>query len=387
MATDSERNQDAELRGLLKVVEQYALLGDNSVVRRIRNRIASLINRRAEQLGGQKISTLRPCGDGDGPRLSFEEVLEEFHADDRRRSIFLDPEEAVRAHYADFISGRLSSIEIRDPHGSLRGDQFTETIRWMRGRYPLVAVNHALARDLDEVVHQLRSLAVALENGTYTLSERNCTVRTESMGTRYTNNGRVLEEGYRVVKRCCSKDPCCNNETCGEQTIDGGWRVIWRDGDLGSPPPVMPEPYQPYPWDDREPFFPDGNNATVSSDWGWRQLGDPPRKDFHGGMDFAVPAGTLVDSIDAGRVVVVKRDGWANSGVVIESGGRTFTYWHIEPPASIAVGDSVVRGSSLGTVLSGGQEHLHYAHHEPPNGDPSKRSDANSRDPFPSGAP
>jgi hypothetical protein len=387
MAAASPNSLDLELRALLKIVEQYALLGDNSVVRRIRNRIAGLINKHAQEFGKHPVTTRRPCDRVHGlieePPLSFEDVLEEFHADDLRRSIFVDPEEAVRAHYADFISGRLAAIEIRDPRQTLRGNQFEETVQWMRGRYPLISVNHALERDISEVIHQLRSLAGAFEAGTYASKSESCTVRTESIGTRFTNNGRVLEEGYRQVRRCCSKDPCCGNVTCGEQTVGGGWRVIWQDGTLTNPPPVMPEPYRPYPWNDHEPFFPTGNNATVSSDWGWRSLGAPPRADFHGGMDFAVPAGTAVSSIDAGRVVLVRRDGWGNSGVVIESGGRTMTYWHIDPRTGLEVGDAVARGNALGTVLAGGEQHLHYAHHEPPNGDPSLRTDANSRDPFP----
>lgn len=372
----------SDFEKLIQDIDDISTLGDNSVVRRIKNRLYDTLSPIASEYNVDIHAPLRRCGPDRDPILSLSDVVDEFQADDRRRSVFIDPEEAVIANLIDYYSGRIKSIEFRNPNKSIDFDALKEkTIEHMRGVYPVVTINHELARDNAEVVFLLRQLADEIESKSNAVSiQKKCSRRTESLGTRWSNNGRTLEKGYRIIEKCCSKDPCCGNETCGEQSVGGGWDVIWTDGDTSTPPPVIPDDFTPEPWSNRQPFFDDQNAGTLVSDWGWRNLSGGT--DFHGGIDIAVPAGTFVNSINSGEVVAIRNTGH-NAGIVIRSGNTTYTYWHVTPDSSLNEGDVVNPGTRIGTIASGGREHLHYAHHQPPGGDTAQRNDENSVNPMP----
>ena len=364
-----------ELSALLEDIEAYAELGDNAVVRRIRSRIYEFVK------SNSSITPKRPERPCENGPLSLLDVVDEYQADDRRRSVFVDPEEAVIANLTDFHSGRLKSVEFRDPHGKLDFLQLhIDTIQTMRNIYPVVTINESLARNSSEISFLLRSMAEDFDKLSINLKE-SCTTRTESLGTRWTNNGTTLERGYRVVEKCCNaRDPCCGNQTCGERTVSGGWDVIWNDGNSTNPPPLNPDPYQPSPWNNRLPFFDDANIGRFESDWGWRTLNGIT--DFHGGIDVSAPVGTPVRSVDTGVVVALPNSGH-NSGVVIRSGQTTYTYFHITPNPQLGINTPISVGTNLGNIAPGGRAHLHYSHHLPPNGNPAQRDDANSQNPLP----
>jgi murein DD-endopeptidase MepM/ murein hydrolase activator NlpD len=152
--------------------------------------------------------------------------------------------------------------------------------------------------------------------------------------------------------------------------------------------PEQPAPvFQPAPWENRLPLFPQDTNGTISQGYGWWDLYG--ETDFHEGIDVVVPAGTEVRSVTGGEVAVVRNsDNPAMTGIVIRNGNMTYTYWHVTPERNLTSGTSVSTGTPIGQVAAwhhpDGRDrtHLHYAVHRPPEDALGLRSDLNSQSPL-----
>jgi hypothetical protein len=84
---------------------------------------------------------------------------------------------------------------------------------------------------------------------------------------------------------------------------------------------------------------------------------------FHFGIDIAVPAGTAVHAVAAGKVSFGSPADVAQNGgiVVVESAGRNFGYWHVKP--TVHPGARVPLHGLLGHVAVQPEDwgHVHFA--------------------------
>ncbi len=196
-----------------------------------------------------------------GETLSLAETIDEFQADDRRRSVFLDPAENVISTLIDYYSGRLNSVEFRNPDWAIDFEALRErALEHVRETLPIVSINHAAAQNDQEIIFLLRLLADNMEEGTFgrkgpSVSSKKCTRSTNTVGSRWSDNGRTLEIHFQEIERCCTKDGCCGNETCTTNMVRDWWDVTWRDNGSASPPLISPPPYQNVPWNNQGAYF------------------------------------------------------------------------------------------------------------------------------------
>ncbi|MGK9338492.1 M23 family metallopeptidase [Sinorhizobium meliloti] len=403
---------------LLRALDQLAPLNDNAVLRRI----ASLVLEQAgvsdpdvatafaQDFGGEfrqggPVHRALRCGgvtlvpDADYKAELMWDSVQEFTADDRRRSVFLDPKEAILVGFKDLYLGRLSAIEFRGvsmPELRLLED---DAKRQLRGKISAISIVPELFSSRREIIHALRALADELqrmEGETVRSSEDpdgfgatdpgSCMSYRESRGGRFINGGKEYVSSFVEMERCCGHDRCCGNSGCSTRQTASWESVTWRDGDLRNPPPALPERFVPRPWNNRLPLFSAPNVGTQSSDWGWRRItrNGAEIADFHGGIDITAPAGSRVWCVDAGVIAAIYRSADGNSGVIVQIGSQTHTYYHIVPASGLRVGQPIGVGDQVGTVMDLGENtHLHYAIHNPPDGDYNRRDDSNSVDPLP----
>ena len=139
--------------------------------------------------------------------------------------------------------------------------------------------------------------------------------------------------------------------------------------------------HQAYPFRNEIPFMPRGAGERVSSGFGWRNLWG--RADFHCGVDVVADAGTPVYAVVGGQVTLSRSAG-PRGGLVIYSGGRQYTYWHVTPRRGLDSGDRVRRGQQIGTLADwGGNTHLHYGLYlTGDNSSPNARETTNCVDPM-----
>ena len=380
-------------------LEALRRFGDNAVVRRM----LTLVYERMRGDVATREAACRPDVNGECRpdrcvTFSVHDGIHETRQDDRRRSVFLDPEEAFLANYSDFLEGRLDVLEFRDPGFGRDLASMEERAREvLRERVPTVVVNRYMAKSDAEVVNALRVLADRIESGESdrmaatigndrvrisAMGGETCRhLRTEVRGSRYIDNGHTHQVLYAEILECKANDGCCGNAAY-TKVGSTRWETDWQDGSSSTPPPELPPPYpEGQAWNNQLPILENTAGATLSSDYGWRQLNGQPN--FHGGIDVAAPVGTGVRSNVAGTVVYAPRTTWDNSGVVIRAGDRTYTYWHITPLNGIQQGTPVNVGEPIGRIRDGGPPHVHHAIHEPPNGDYSQRNDGNSINPLP----
>jgi peptidase M23-like protein len=384
---------------LARVYEQLkelASYGDNSVFRRVLTVVEAEMGLAGlwNEADGTE-STCRP----DCRNFSFLDAQAEVVADDRRKSVLLDPEEAYIAHLIDLYSGRLTVLEARDQYSQYDTDALRmRALETMRGRHPIVSVNLQLAESVGEAASILRRMAELLESHEWSafqaealnshprdtiapLTLEQChLVATENLGSRWLSNPRRLQYHYRDKHDCVSRDVCCRNQTHRIVYQNDRWKTVWTDtGSENNPPPQAPPDFQRQPWNNRLHVFEDPGVGTLTSEWGWRNLEGV--RDFHGGIDIAVPPGTRVRNVAAGEVVGFTTGD--ERGVVLRVGNQTHSYLHIDRSADLRREQQIPAGTYLGTVAQRNGPHLHYAIHEPPNGNWIHRNDGNSRNPLP----
>ncbi len=411
----SDHESSAELGRLHQIYDELtglSPLGATSLVRRAKAIVADHINAVAGvtvyvRCPGDGGGHDRPIPKADVPPSSpkHDEVLRlpgaytEVRSEDRRRSIMLDPEEALATQLADFYSGRLDSFEVRYPKSkisSLAVSAHEQAIRLLRDRMHLISVVTVAETSPQATIDSLKSLAYVLETrlrqksmpsaaefpAISPLGRDICTpIGVEAGATRWLNNGMKLEQQFRDVFRCIDEDACCENQAYTKHG-DWGWRQVWEDtGNSSSPPPTTPPPFEQYSWTNRCAVF-GSAMGTVSSDWGWRTING--QLDFHAGMDIAVPVGTVVHSAADGVVVWINRTSpGGETGVIVQTGDEIRQYWHVDPALTLRVGHVINAGTIIGVTAVYPRPHLHFARYRPPGGDWQNKADSNSLSPCP----
>jgi len=110
-------------------------------------------------------------------------------------------------------------------------------------------------------------------------------------------------------------------------------------------------------------ILPDDSSRRLSSAYGMRQ--DPFTGDqkFHHGVDIAAPAGTDIHPVRPGKVVFSgEQPGYGNVVIIDHGDGFSSKYAH-NKENTVAVGDSVDRGSIIARVGSTGRAtgpHVHF---------------------------
>ncbi len=105
--------------------------------------------------------------------------------------------------------------------------------------------------------------------------------------------------------------------------------------------------------------------ASVALSYGWHQNPNTGQARFHSGIDLLADPGTTVLSVDSGTVAFASQQGsYGNLVVVNHQGGRQTRYAHLGR-VSVAAGQQVKRGDTLGIVGSTGRPdtdkpHLHF---------------------------
>ncbi len=392
-------SNDAEsaIQQIIDGIKSLAPLGANSVHRR------SLAIAEAElsRVKGEEI-TIRcrperpiPVGDDDNS-FSFHDAYYEHAQDDRRRTILLNPVEALATHFIDFYTNRVEALEFRrlgKPSDDVIAAAEKLALSYLANTSSLVSALTIASQDKTEIIKSLRGLAHRLENTNLeqtrsfpeiaVLGREVCQlIRTDAGPTRWVDNSKKLEQQFTDVYRCSDSDSCCGNDAYTKVGAPR-WEVVWvDDGNVMHPPPVTPDNFVQYPWENRCRVLPSVVRANVTSDWGWRNLN--ASTDFHGGIDIGVPVGTQVLNAVAGTVAWIKRQG-ANgeTGVVVRTGNQLRTYWHVDPDIGLRDDAQIVAGAVLGTTANRTGPHLHFALHVPPSPEVDLRSDAYSQDPCP----
>ena len=94
--------------------------------------------------------------------------------------------------------------------------------------------------------------------------------------------------------------------------------------------------------------------GRISSPYGWRTHPITKERDFHGGIDIAVPKGTAVRAAASGRVVTAGWMGSYGQGIVIDHGdGYSTWYGHnsrllVKAEDYVAVGEIIAEVGSTG---------------------------------------
>ena len=92
--------------------------------------------------------------------------------------------------------------------------------------------------------------------------------------------------------------------------------------------------------------YPVLDRDTISSHFGWRMING--KKEFHNGIDFAVPRGTSVLASDAGTVAAVYNDNTGGKQLIIDHpGGFRSGYAHLDGFA-VKQGEQVAKGEIIG---------------------------------------
>lgn len=225
-------------------IRELSVYGKNAVLRRALNILGESIQNHGNSTEIANIPASNyDCGPNSGCfDFTIADAINEFQQDDRRRSIFLDPEESYVANLADFYSGRLNVLEVRylGDFSIFEGLE-QKAIEYLKGREPVVKVNHLLASSDQEVVEMLRALADNLEKGIHQqnaeilikenteealLRAESCSyARTEVVGSRIVN-GRELQYLYREIIGCRTRDACCSNQTYTERVGREWWQTV-----------------------------------------------------------------------------------------------------------------------------------------------------------------
>jgi len=103
--------------------------------------------------------------------------------------------------------------------------------------------------------------------------------------------------------------------------------------------------------------------SAAGTGFGARRIINGQARSPHGGIDYSVPRGTPVVAANAGRVALVAEFFFPGRLVVLDHGLGLYTlYFHLDT-ASVAEGERVERGHTLGSVGATGRAtgpHLHF---------------------------
>ncbi|HWQ70715.1 MAG TPA: peptidoglycan DD-metalloendopeptidase family protein [Desulfitobacteriaceae bacterium] len=101
----------------------------------------------------------------------------------------------------------------------------------------------------------------------------------------------------------------------------------------------------------------------ISSPFGWRTHPITGRKSLHTGIDLPASAGTAINSVGAGDVILAGLYGAYGNAVIIDHGGGLSTLYGHQSQIAVSEGQSVAQGQIIGYVGSTGLStgpHLHF---------------------------
>lgn len=87
--------------------------------------------------------------------------------------------------------------------------------------------------------------------------------------------------------------------------------------------------------------------GPISSGYGWRIHPIYKNRQFHGGIDIAVPKGTIVRAAASGKVIRAGNMGGFGLGVVIDHGNGVTTWYGHNSVLLVKRGEKVVRGQAI----------------------------------------
>jgi len=87
--------------------------------------------------------------------------------------------------------------------------------------------------------------------------------------------------------------------------------------------------------------------GPISSGYGWRIHPIYKNRQFHAGIDIAVPTGTLVRAAEKGKVIKAKNMGGFGLGVVIDHGNGITSWYGHNSVLLVKPGERVVRGQVI----------------------------------------
>jgi murein DD-endopeptidase MepM/ murein hydrolase activator NlpD len=102
---------------------------------------------------------------------------------------------------------------------------------------------------------------------------------------------------------------------------------------------------------------------AANSAFGTRSVFNGQPRGAHGGADFPSPAGTPVKAPNAGRVVLVRNLYYSGNTVIVDHGLGVFSYFAHLSEMSVAEGERVATGATVGRVGATGRvtgPHLHW---------------------------
>jgi murein DD-endopeptidase MepM/ murein hydrolase activator NlpD len=102
---------------------------------------------------------------------------------------------------------------------------------------------------------------------------------------------------------------------------------------------------------------------SANSAFGTRSVFNGQRRNPHAGADFPSPAGTPVKAPNAGRIVLVRNLYFAGNTVIIDHGLGLFSYFAHLSDMTVAEGELVEPGATVGHVGATGRvtgPHLHW---------------------------
>ena len=91
--------------------------------------------------------------------------------------------------------------------------------------------------------------------------------------------------------------------------------------------------------------------GRISSPYGWREHPIYKHRQFHGGIDIAVPTGTQIRAAASGKVIKAENMGGFGLGVVLDHGYKVTTWYGHNSRLLVKAGERVVKGQVI--ALSG----------------------------------
>ena len=110
--------------------------------------------------------------------------------------------------------------------------------------------------------------------------------------------------------------------------------------------------------------FPLASYTRISDDYGWRMHPILNTQQFHNGVDFAAPKGTVIYAAYDGEVVAATYSATMGNYVMINHGSGLYTIYMHASALYCSKGDVVVRGETIAAVGTTGRStgnHLHFS--------------------------